>query len=109
LTCFSIEKRPGLKPAQAPMPQRPTLCPVDFNLSVDRKKRPFLGLFCRKTGIRAKENETFFRAFPIFWGFLRRKSLFMSHKRRSGPSKKNRAENPTVGFLVQHRCAKIAS
>jgi len=65
--------------------------PAEFNLSIDRKKGRFLGLFCRKTGVPRKIFHTVFCVFPIFWDFIRRKLLSMNDKRLSDPSKKNRA------------------
>jgi len=40
---------------------------AEFTPSIDRKKRRFLGLFCRKTGVRAKENDTLLCVFTCFW------------------------------------------
>jgi len=45
----------------------------------DRKKGPFFGPFCRKTGVRAKENDTFFSIFTDFWDLLDGKPLWMSN------------------------------
>jgi len=57
----------------------------------DRKKGPFFGLFCRKTGVRAQQNDTFFCVFPVFWEFFLFNPLRLNDKRPSGPSKINRA------------------
>jgi hypothetical protein len=40
---------------------------AEFIPSIDRKKGRFLGLFCRKTGVRAKQNDTLLCVFTCFW------------------------------------------
>jgi len=45
----------------------------------DRKKGPFLGPFCRKTGVSRKLFYTLFCVFHGFWDFPGRKPLCPSH------------------------------
>jgi len=40
---------------------------AELTPSIDRKKGRFLGLFCRKTGVRAKQNDTLLCVFTCFW------------------------------------------
>ena len=70
---------------------------------------PKTGPFCRKTVVPRKLFCTFFRVFSIFRDFFRCNPLFLSNKRRSNPSQKNRAKNTTVGFLSGPDCAIIAA
>jgi hypothetical protein len=69
------------------------------------QKKPHFG---GKTGVLRKLFCTFFRVFSLFLDFLRCKPLSRNDKRRPRPSKKNRAEKPTVGFLLFAGHAKIA-
>jgi hypothetical protein len=39
---------------------------AEFTPIIDRKKGRFLGLFCRKTGVRAKQNDTLLCVFTCF-------------------------------------------
>jgi len=41
--------------------------PAEFSPSIDRKKGRFLGLFCRKTGVRPKLFNTLLCVFICFW------------------------------------------
>jgi hypothetical protein len=41
--------------------------PAEFTPSIDRKKGRFLGLFCRKTGVRRKLFNTLLCVFTFFW------------------------------------------
>ena len=66
-------------------------------------------LFGSKSGVPAEIFDTFFRVFSRFWDLFRRKELSFNHKRRSNPSKKNRAEKPTVGFCFFPACATISA
>jgi hypothetical protein len=64
-------------------------------------------LFGSKTGIPGEIFYTCFRVFSRFWDFFHRKHLRLNGNRRSNPSQKNRAEQPTVGFrqcIGMHRC-----
>src|ERR1022692_543344 len=40
---------------------------AEFTPSIDRKKGRFLGLFCRKTGVRGKLFNTLLCVFTCFW------------------------------------------
>jgi hypothetical protein len=68
-----------------------------------------MGLFGSKRGDSMEIFNTFFRVFSLFWDFFHRKPLPFKHKRRSNPSKKNRAEKPTVGFSLFPACATISA
>ena len=76
-------------------------------ISTDRKNRPFLGRFGRKTGLRAKENRVCFRVFAYFEDFLRCKLLQGRNYHWQRSLKKNHAKKPTVGFLVFGTSGKI--
>jgi hypothetical protein len=66
-------------------------------------------LFGRKTGYSGKIFNTFFRVFSLFWDSFHRKPLPFKHERPSDPSKKNRAEKPTVGFCFFPACVTISA
>jgi len=95
--------------SKAPLITRTTTAaykPGVFQWAVFGRKR---GPFCRKTGVPRKLFCTFFRVFPVFRDFLRRKPLPSNDKPRSDPSKKNHTKNTTVGFLSLPGCAIIAA
>jgi len=72
----------------------------EFTPSIDRKKWRFLGLFCRKTGVRPKLFNTLLCVFTCFWdsrlfqtlapqgepahGRLKNKSYLKTYRRFSG-------------------------
>jgi hypothetical protein len=64
------------------------------------KNGRFWGPFGRKTGGPLQKKDTFFRVFSIFGDFVPRKRLKLRMFHRFDPSKKNRAQKPTVGFWV---------
>jgi hypothetical protein len=68
---------------------------------------PFLRRFGRKTGVRAKQNDTFFRVFAIFEVFLCCKPLPGRNYHRFMLSQKNHTKKPTVGFLLFGASGKI--
>jgi hypothetical protein len=59
----------------------------------------FLAVLAEKRGVRAKKMSFYFGLFRFLGSFLCGKPLMASNLQNPEPSRKNRAQKPTVGFL----------
>jgi hypothetical protein len=68
--------------------------------SLTAKNGPKTGLFGRKTRSAREKKDIVFRVFFVFRDFATCKALLANNLQGSGPSPKNRAQKPTIGFWV---------
>jgi hypothetical protein len=67
----------------------------------------FCGVLAEKQGARALKKDDFFGFFHFFEGFLSCKPLLVRNLQIKEAFRKNRAEKPTVGFLIWTGSGKI--